>query len=242
MNIPKQFVNLIGAVLAVAIAAAGMLLVAVPVWTESRSITNDAELVAETNLGYEVQIASLRKSEAGIDDIQDTVEELRREIPAEPRLDEVFEIIAAAAADTGVALVSATAGDRVAWAPRAALTAAATPGEVSTEGTEVTAPDPSTDASDPSTDASAPSTDTPGTETAVPGTTTEGEGAAAVGPQTQVDFTMTLTAPTTEAAQRFIDALGDGPRLISIGHSALSSGATGYDLTVNALAFVRTEN
>lgn len=231
MNIPKQLVNLIGGVVVLAVVAAGLLLVAVPLWTDSTRISADAQNVAQTNLGYEVQIASLRESEADLDDIQDTVDKLRRQIPGEPQLDEVFEIVARAAATSGVTIVSATAGETTAWTPREPLTAGALPADdaATTSPADPTAP------TDPASDAGS---DPAATDPAAGGTEAPADPAPR---QAQIDFTLVLTSPSPEAADRFIDALGEGARLIGIVHADLGPNETGYDLTVNALAFVRSE-
>jgi hypothetical protein len=238
MNIPKQLVNLLGGVVVLAVVAAGLLLGAVPLWTDSTSITADADLVAQSNLGYEVQIASLRENEDDLDDIQDTVDQLRREIPAEPRLDEVFEIVARAAAASGVTIVSATSGYTTAWTPREPLTPGALPADeaAATDQTDPSSSAPADPATDPAVD---PATDPAAADPAA------GTGKAPVEPaprQAQIDFTLVLTAPSPEAADQFIDALGEGARLIGIVHADLGPNETGYDLTVNALAFVRSEN
>lgn len=235
MNIPKQLVNLIGGVVVLAVVAAGLLLVAVPLWTDSTRISADAQNVAQTNLGYEAQIASLRESEADLDDIQDTVGKLRRQIPGEPQLDEVFEIVARAAATSGVTIVSATAGETTAWTPREPLTAGALPAD---DAATTSPADPSAPTDTASDAASDPASDPAATDPAAGGTEAPADPAPR---QAQIDFTLVLTSPSPEAAERFIDALGEGARLIGIVHADLGPNETGYDLTVNALAFVRSE-
>ncbi|WP_396641573.1 hypothetical protein [Microbacterium sp.] len=238
MNIPKQFLNLIGAIVVLAVVTAGVLLLALPLYTQSSTTATDANLVAQTNAGYEAQIASLREREADMDEIEDTVAELRREIPAEPLLDDVFEVVAAAADTAGVSIQTVTVGETSAWAPRAALTPDAvlsTDGAPAAEAAPVT-PDATTEGTPP-----AEGTDTMTTDPTTADSTTT-DAATVADPQIQVAFTVTVTAPSPAQAERFIDALGEGNRLIGIVHSALTSGADSYDLTVNALAFARTEN
>lgn len=236
MNVSKQFVTLIGAVLAVGILAAGVFLIALPLAGQASATTTDADMVAQTNLGYETQIAGLRESEADLAEIEASVAELQREIPAEPRLDDIFEIVATAANTAGVSIVTASIGDTTAWTPRAALTSDSL---VFTDG--------ASDSSDPAvTDGATETGDATADETATDGSTTDGsvtDGATApTEPKVQIGFTVTLISPSPAQAQLFIDALGDGNRLVSIVHSTLSPNTTAYDLTVNATAFVRTEN
>jgi hypothetical protein len=233
MNISKQFVNLIGAVLAVGILAAGVLLIAVPLAGQAAATTTDADMVAQTNLGYEAQIAGLRDSEADLAEIEASVAELQREIPAEPRLDDIFEIVATAANTAGVSIVTASIGDSTAWTPRAALTSDSL---VFTDG--------SSDSSDPAVTDGVTETPVDGAvtdETATDGAASD-NATAPTEPKVQIGFTVTLIAPSPAQAQLFIDALGDGNRLVAIVHSTLSPNTTAYDLTVNATAFVRTEN
>ncbi|WP_458041945.1 MULTISPECIES: hypothetical protein [Bacteria] len=227
MNIPKQFMNLIGGILVLAVLAAGVLLLALPLFGQSSATATDADLVVQTNATYETQIASLREREADMDEIEDTVAELRREIPADPRLDDVFEVVAAAAQTAGVSIRTVTVGDTSAWAPRPALTSASvlTSAEAPA-GESAPIPEATTDGTLPADATEAEPTDA----------------APVDDPQTQVAFTITLTAPSPAQAERFIDALGEGTRLIGIVHSSLTSSTDTYDLTVNALAFVRTEN
>lgn len=232
MNIPKQFMNVIGAILVLAVLTAGVLLLALPLFGQSTATATEADLVAQTNVGYETQIVSLRERESDMDEIQQTVAELRREIPDEPMLDDVFEVIAAAATSTGVDILTITVGETTAWTPREPLTpqsVLSTDG-TATEGTTAETPEATGDAAVDGT-----------TE----GATTDGSGTtdvSAAGPQVQVAFTITVDAPSPAQAEQFVDALGEGTRLVGIVHTALTPGAESYDLTVNALAFVRTEN
>lgn len=231
MNISKQFVTLIGAVLAVGILAAGVFLIALPLAGQASATTTDADMVAQTNLGYETQIAGLRESEADLAEIEASVAELQREIPAEPRLDDIFEIVATAANTAGVSIVTASIGDTTAWTPRAALTSDSL---VFTDG--------ASDSSDPAvTDGATETGDATTDETTTDGSVTDGA-TPPTEPKVQIGFTVTLISPSPAQAQLFIDALGDGNRLVSIVHSTLSPNTTAYDLTVNATAFVRTEN
>ncbi|WP_100812893.1 hypothetical protein [Microbacterium lacus] len=231
MNISKQFVTLIGAVLAVGILAAGVFLIALPLAGQASATTTDADMVAQTNLGYETQIAGLRESEADLAEIEASVAELQREIPAEPHLDDIFEIVATAANTAGVSIVTASIGDTTAWTPRAALTSDSL---VFTDG--------ASDSSDPAvTDGATETGDATTDETPTDGSVTDGA-TPPTEPKVQIGFTVTLISPSPAQAQLFIDALGDGNRLVSIVHSTLSPNTTAYDLTVNATAFVRTEN
>ena len=232
MNLPKQFLNLIGGIAVLAVVTAGVLLLALPLFSQSTATANDAVLVAQSNTAYETQIVSLREREADMDEIEDRVAELRRQIPAEPLLDDVFEVVATAAQTAGVGVLTLTVGDTSAWTPRAALTPESllTSDEAPVAETAPVTPEGTTDGAVPA-DGTGDATDTATTDTA-----------AIADPQTQVAFTITVTAPSPAQAERFIDALGEGARLIGIVHSALTSGTDSYDLTVNALAFVRTEN
>lgn len=237
MNIPKQLLNLLGAVLVLAVLAGGALLVALPVYAQSRTTTADAATVAQTNSGFEAQVASLRESEADLDDIQASVSALHRQIPAEPLMDEVFEVAAAAATEAGVTVVTAIVGDIVAWTPRAELTP-------DFGVAEADASTPPTEESVAPIEEADPATPDEGlTDVSTGETRGEGTGSApAADVRTQVDVTLTLTAPNAEAAERFIDELGEGERLISIVHASLTPATAGYNLTVNALAFIRAEN
>lgn len=226
MRLTKEIQNILGGLAVAAVLAAGLLLGAVPLFLESRTVEAQADSVVSTNEMYEVQVAQLRENQDRFDEIKESITTLRSQIPASDRLDEVFEIINSAAAATGVTIESAMAGERAVWVARAAPGEEAAPGTAA--GPEAAAPE------------AAPTEDAAASESAEGASETPAE--AEVPPDNEVPFTMVVTTPDTAAAARFIDALGAGPRLLSITHVVMSETNGEFSLTIDALTFVRTEN
>ncbi|WP_409048540.1 hypothetical protein AB2L57_08195 [Microbacterium sp. HA-8] len=220
---PKQFINLIGAILVIAVIVAGILLLAVPLFVNASQTGESAQSVAASNAAYAVRVATLEAESERLDEIESDLAELRAEIPAASDLDDVFELVATAAQQAGVTVVSATASTSEPWAARTAA--------VSTDA--AVAPDAPADAQAPAdgtTDAAASGTET--SETA-------GGAASTDSGRVQVPFTIIVEAADPDAAARFLDALAQGPRLIAVVQSSLVDDAESPRLTVNALTFVQ---
>lgn len=220
----KQLINLVGALVLILVVAVGVILGVLPLYLNSTSTNAEADQVAQTNATYEVQVASLRRDEERFDEIEASLRTLRTEIPMRGDLDDVFELIASAAATAGVTITSASAGDAAPWTKRT--------------GTEETAAAPAPPATtDPAT--SDPSTTEAAAETGA-------EPAPAPAPETdslekEVPFTIVVESVDTAATTRFIDALGAGPRLVAITHANLVESNAVFTLTVDALTFMRSE-
>jgi hypothetical protein len=220
---PKQFINLIGAILVIAVIVAGILLLAVPLFVNASQTGESSQSVAASNAAYAVRVATLEAESDRIDEIESDLAELRAEIPAASDLDDVFEIVATAAQQAGVTVVSATASTSEPWTARSAA--------VSTD----VAAAPAAPA-----DEQAPADDT--TDAAVSGTEaseTAGGAASTDSGRVQVPFTIIVDAADPDAAARFLDALAQGPRLIAVVQSSLVDDAESPRLTVNALTFVQ---
>ncbi|GAA5037168.1 hypothetical protein ACFQRL_13490 [Microbacterium fluvii] len=231
MNLPKQFINLLGAVLAIAIVIAGVALIALPMYGTAQATLASARTVEQTNDTYQMQVDALTVAAASIDQTDANVAELRTEITAIPQLDDVHEIIAAAAEDTDATVMSTVASDPVTWVERLTVDDA---GLASAEA-------PASDTTDAAADGTDESTESTDTETT---TTTEDAPAStapADGPQQQVPIAITVEVKDAEAAADFIDALGAGPRLIGVEKATLTGSSGAMTLTVSALAFIRTE-
>ena len=160
----------------VAAVVAGGLLISLPLLNEFSRSSTEATRIAEHNSDNARQIDELSEQRAALPAIHASVSDLRDQIPAEPRLDDVFATVAAAARAANAGIVTALAGD----------TRAGGTGEM------------------------------------------------------QIGFTVTVTAQTLRDAQRFVDALQAGERLIAVRQASAVSGAYGYDVTVDAVAFARS--
>ncbi len=218
MNTSKQLINVLGIVVVVGIVVAGIALIALPLYSNAQATDASTRQVAQTNEIYQIQVAQLSADKDRIDEIDADVAELRREITDIPQLDDVMELVVAAAAANGATIESVTVADPEAWSPRTGL-------------------------SDSEADTSAAPTETEPSGEATAADEAPADAAAAVtppadaadSPQRQIPVTIEVTIADAAAAAAFVDALRTGPRLIAPIDATLEDGT----LTVAALAFVR---
>lgn len=235
MNIPKNLINLLGVVVVVGVVVAGVCLVALPLYGASQSTDSQARTVAQSNDVYEIQVQQLSGHKERMAEITASLGELRREIAAIPQLDDVYEIIVAAAADTGVTITSVTAADPEEWVPR--VPGAADDGTTG-DAAAPPAAGPALSPTAPAADSPAPGAGAAGPEPAAPsGDVPADASAAQTSPQRQIPLTIAVEAADAMQASAFMDALGRGPRLIAPTDGTLDDGV----LTVSALVFIRTE-
>ncbi|BDV30358.1 hypothetical protein [Microbacterium terricola] len=228
MNLPKQFINLLGAVLTAAIVIAGIALIALPLYGNAQTTLASAKTVAQSNDVYQIQVDQLNAAAENSEQIDDHVAELRTEITALAKLDDVHELIADAAEETDARIVSTVAGESVAWVPRTSI---------DLEGVAAAAQAPA-DAEATTDEGEAPAEG----ETT---TTTEETPAAPEdvdSPQQQVPISINVEVADAEVAADFLEALGAGPRLIGIEKATLTGSTGALTLSVSALAFIRTED
>ncbi|MDN3496119.1 hypothetical protein QL996_09285 [Planococcus sp. APC 4015] len=225
MNLPKQLISLIGVVLVLAIAGGGAALIVLPAWNGAQTTDASARAVAQTNDIYAIDVQRLTAAEDDFAGTESTLASLRSEIAEIPRLDDVYEIVVAAAADTGTEVTGFTAADPEPWVRRGAVTAAPTADAPVAEAAPVEEPV----AAEPNT---TEVTGDPSTTDQEPVETEE-----VTSPQQQVSVTLEVTAADAATAAAFMDALGRGPRLLALIDSTYDDGV----LTVIALALIRTE-
>lgn len=225
MNIPKQLINLLGAVVVIGVIVAGVALIALPMYGSSQTTDASARTVAQTNDVYDIQVQTLSAERERMDETTADLANLRRQIAAIPQLDDVFEIVIASAADTGARITNVSAGDPEDWASRGTAV-----GEAAAAADTPTATEPSATAppADAGTDAAAADSSAASDAAAPP---------AGDSPWRQVPLTIVVELADAAQAAAFIDALGRGPRLLAPIDGTLDEGT----LTVTALAFIRTE-
>jgi hypothetical protein len=223
---PKQLINIIGAIVIVAILAMGILLVGMPMYVQALATGVQSAQVAQSNDAYQTQVDELKTQQERFDEITADVAALQSQIPSTTRNDDVFEIVAKAAAAAGVTVVSVSAGEPAAWTPRTGQPADAA--QDTTPSTDGAAPTPA-----PSPDATTDSTT---------GGATDPQSAPPSSPQVQVPISISVSAPDTARAAAFIDQLGMGPRLLGIESSILTEADGSFTLDVEALSFVRTDS
>lgn len=227
MNLPKNLINLLGLVVVLAVLVAGVVLVALPMWGNAQTTQAAANGVAQTNAVYDQQVQSLSAASKEMDQITASLTDLETQIATIPQMDDVFEIIAAAASSTGVVIESITAGEVEPWVPRSPIT----------EFTDPANPQVETDA--PAEESADGAAAAEGTTTDEPAAETPAEPAES--PQQQIPVSIQVTVKDAATAAAFIDALGRGPRLMTPVNTTLDPGTDEGNLVVNVLVFVRSE-
>jgi type II secretory pathway pseudopilin PulG len=125
---PKRIVNAIGLIATLGVIAIALLAFVLPQYTAAQSRDNQTRTVAQTNTTYRVQIESLLAAQARQGEIETSVAGLREQVPTQPLLDDVFEIVAKAATSTGVTITNVLANELEPWvAPWAPETPAPAP-------------------------------------------------------------------------------------------------------------------
>lgn len=230
---PKQLINIIGIVVCVGILSLAIAVVALPMYLQSVTTGAQTDQVAQTNEIYAVQVEGLRAEEERMPDIEASVTELRTQIPSSNELDDVFELVASAAASSNVAVQNITAGENLPFQLRTGPLAL---------GEEADAPTPVTPTTDDVAETTAENTSE---ESDSPSPTPTGPaaegGVAAQDPRQQVDFTIAVKATAVADAIAFLDGLRGGPRLLSSIQSIIRPTGTGYDVSVSALTYVALE-
>ncbi|NLP85915.1 hypothetical protein HF576_18955 [Microbacterium sp. CFH 90308] len=231
---PKQLINVIGIVVCLGVVILAVVLVAMPMFFQSLTTAGESVQVERTNDLYQAQVDTLDAESERMDEIAASVDALRAEIPAANRLDDVFELVAASAARSDVSVQTITAGEDAGFTVRTEPLALA---DAAAEQPAAEQPDAS------ETTADAAATDGSATPTPAPAA---GEGAVPAPPRQdtgrrQVDFTLDLVATDLNNVVRFLDALREGPRLLSPIETTVTPTGTGYDVSITALTFVLPE-
>lgn len=226
MSLPKNLINLLGLVVVLAVLVAGVVLVALPMWGNAQTTQAAANGVAQTNAVYDQQVQALTAASSRMDEITASLAELETEIAPIPQMDDAFEIIAAAAASTGVVIESIKANELEPWVPRAPVTEFSDPANPAAPAEEVQ-PDGAAELDAVTVEE--------GEEPAQ--TTPDASGS----PQQQIPVSIQVTVKDAATATAFIDALGRGPRLIAPVNTTLDPGADEGNLVVNVLVFIRSE-
>ncbi|WP_243077298.1 hypothetical protein [Microbacterium sp. SS28] len=218
----RSLINVLGVIVTIGVLALGIFLVAMPIALQALGVVGQTATVLSTNATYQAQIDGLREEEENLDATQASVASLQTQITPANELDDVFELVATAAASSGVTLTNVAAGESAAFVERTSATAisdvAAAP-PAAAPSSESTSGEPAT-----TTDAAAQpvAQDTP----------------SATAGRTQVDFTIGATAGDMNQVVAFLEALRAGPRLLGQVKSTVASDGSTFNITVSALTFV----
>lgn len=108
---PKQIINTVGLLIVLGIIAAGVALVAGPIWVQSLAVTGQAQIVAAQNDTQQAAVDALAEQDA--DDVDAALVEVEAQIPGEPRMDTASALITDAATATGATVLSFSPGEAV---------------------------------------------------------------------------------------------------------------------------------
>ncbi|MBN9152448.1 MAG: hypothetical protein J0I97_06050 [Microbacterium sp.] len=234
----KQLINVVGIVVVFTIVVVGTLLIGLPLITQSFATGAQAGQVDHSNAVMSGQVTALQAEKKDLATLTAQVDALHEQIPSVNKQDDVFEIVASAAAASGATVKSVRSATPVAWAARTTIETA----DASTAGATSSGGDTTANAASGATPAPTPAAPTRA-PTPSDGTATGASTPAPAAPtQEQIPFEIIVDVPDAASAAAFIDALGKGPRLLGIVHAALAKSQETLELTVNALAFVHTSN
>ncbi|CAI9392047.1 hypothetical protein [Microbacterium sp. T2.11-28] len=227
MTASKQLVNLLGVIVVLGILVSGLVLIALPMYTQAQTTNGSTRSVAASNDVYELQVTQLATAEARIGEIDGQLAALRTEISAETKYDDVFEIIAAAAGETEVAVGKITMTEPEAFTPRAEVVDVAGTGLPTEQDAAPTESDSSAEGESAGQESGVAEPTAPPADPTAPA-------------QGQLQALITIEAQTddADAAMAFVDLLRVGPRLILPINATLADGT----LTLTAFTFIRTED
>jgi len=115
--LPKRLINLIGTVLALGLIAAGLLLIAGPVFLGSFEVEAQRITVAQSNDLLAAQVSALAEQAADLPALESELAGLRRGIPMSAGMDQVSALAVKAADGAGVELQSFDVGATAIFAP-----------------------------------------------------------------------------------------------------------------------------
>ena len=115
--LPKRLINLIGTVLALGLIAAGLLLIAGPVFLGSFEVEAQRITVAQSNDLLAAQVSALAEQAADLPALESELAGLRRGIPMSAGMDQVSALAVKAADGAGVELQSFVVGATAIFAP-----------------------------------------------------------------------------------------------------------------------------
>ncbi|MGC3956381.1 MAG: hypothetical protein QM804_19435 [Propionicimonas sp.] len=233
MIISRRLINMVGTLVVAIALVLGTVLTALPIHFESGTLNAQQRDVASSNQVLQAQIDGLRAQEAELPQLEQELADLQQQLPRIPQLDDASQLVVKAADKTNASIVSVTFGD---FAPFAARNTAAVIEQLPKTATNVApseapSPDVASGEAASSEDADAPTADPVST-------TTETESP----PQLQFPVTINVMVPDQPAANRFLDELRAGPRLVQIDGAQATLTERGLELTVTGLVFVSRSN
>ena len=233
MTMQRRLISLVGTLVVLIALIAGTLLMALPVYIESRDIKNEEAQVAASNELLIAQINALRAKQAEMPRLESELAELRNELPHIPRLEDVVRLTLRAVSEVDGSITGISFNDPTDFLPRADSDILPSLPASATEVTSGAGPAQPPAAEDPTAEAEPDAG--AGAETPPPAPT----GAA----QRQVSVSLTVKVSSPIAAARFLDELREGPRLLRIDTVTATSDSESDELTllVDGVVFVQAK-
>ena len=231
----RRLINLAGTLLVAIALVAGTMLTALPIYLESRDLNAQEWDVAASNQLLQTQIDALRIKEAELPQVEQDLAQLHTQFPGIPQLDDATQLVVKAARTVDAAIESVEFDSHTPFVPRdVALLTDQLPQTAT--GVTPSAEPGSNGANGHGAGDAAVSDDSPAT---ADGDKNSSSATPSVEGQLQFPVAITVTAPDHEAANRFLDELRVGPRLLRV--DAVNADRNEDDslkLTVTGFVFV----
>ena len=225
MTASRRLINLAGTLLVLIALVLGTILTALPIYVESLEVNGQEQTVAQSNQLLQAQISGLRTQEADLPRIEQDLAGLHSQLPTIPRLDDATQLVVKAAGAADATITSITFDSRAPFAARDAATVA---DQLPQTATEVTSPQPTPTANGENTNGAA-----------TPGTTPDPSESAE---PLQFPVTIVVMLSDPAAAEKFLDGLRAGPRLLQIDTVTATAEDESLTLTVAGLVFVSRDS
>lgn len=213
----RRLINLAGTLLVAIALVAGTMLTALPIYLESRERNAQERDVAAANRLLQTQIDALRAKEAELPEVEQDLAELHGQFPGIPQLDDASQLVVKAAGKVDAAIESIQFDK---FEPFAARDAAAVAEQLPQTATGVTPPDKADSSAKNGKGKNGDDSDDAATTNDATTKTDPGSSSAPAPPgsdsKLQFPVTITVIAPDQNAANRFLDELRAGPRLLRI--------------------------
>lgn len=234
----RRLINLAGTLLVAIALVAGTMLTALPIYLESRDLNDQERHVAASNQLLQTQIDALQAKEAELPQVEQDLADLHGQLPRIPKLDDVTQLVVKAAGKSDTAIKSIDFGDIVPFAVRDAEAVIAQLPQTATG----VAPNANGDSSNANGDSSTEAGSAEGATT----DSSAGDAGPTAKPapptpdQLQVPVTIGVNAADQASANRFLDELRIGQRLLRIDAVTATSDDDWpkLTLTITGFAFV----
>ncbi|QMU96530.1 hypothetical protein FVO59_04390 [Microbacterium esteraromaticum] len=254
----KQLITIIGALATAVVLVLAVLFGVAPLVSSGFAAMTQTAQEASVNQGYRAQVDELEQEEKRMAEIEDSVSDLRAQIPSDPLLDQPFGIIADAAQSNDLSVESITRGDLAVFAPRAAPSVSG-PATNAAAGTAPTSPaegpaspvdaaqdaaagaDEQTEATNAGSGASAPAAAAPTQAAPTPSAASGISMNGSLTGQLQIPIEVTATATDMADVIAFLDGLRGRGRVIAVDKVVVSGSAGELAVTVSAFVFVSTQ-